>query len=109
MYVQGKPKESSFPLELSIFMPILEMVLILTALWIRSQKTWLEFDVFVSNVLINMYAKFGNIRQAQKVFDQMFVRDLVLWNWCHMSRMLIYILPLSSLARCSQMEFSLMC
>ncbi|CAL5333724.1 unnamed protein product [Camellia sinensis] len=43
-------------------------------------KHGLEFDVFVSNALINMYAKFGNIRQAQKVFDQMFVRDLVSWN-----------------------------
>ncbi|KAL7252722.1 hypothetical protein ACSBR1_007313 [Camellia fascicularis] len=43
-------------------------------------KHVLEFDVFVSNALINMHAKFGNIQQAQKVFDQMFVRDLVSWN-----------------------------
>ncbi|KAL7228464.1 hypothetical protein ACSBR2_007223 [Camellia fascicularis] len=43
-------------------------------------KHVLEFDVFVSNALINMCAKFGNIQQAQKVFDQMFVRDLVSWN-----------------------------
>ncbi|KAL6954798.1 hypothetical protein U1Q18_050355 [Sarracenia purpurea var. burkii] len=43
-------------------------------------KHGLEFDVFVSNALINMYAKFGNLGHAQKVFDQMFVRDLVSWN-----------------------------
>ncbi|CAL5363359.1 unnamed protein product [Camellia sinensis] len=43
-------------------------------------KHGLEFDVFMSNALINMYAKFGNIWQAQKVFNQMFVRDLVSWN-----------------------------
>ncbi|KAF5959067.1 hypothetical protein HYC85_000276, partial [Camellia sinensis] len=43
-------------------------------------KHGLEFDVFVSNALINMYAKFGNIWQAQKVFNQMFVRYLVSWN-----------------------------
>ncbi|KAF5959077.1 hypothetical protein HYC85_000286 [Camellia sinensis] len=43
-------------------------------------KHGLEFDVFMSNALINMYAKFGNIWQAQKVFNQKFVRDLVSWN-----------------------------
>ncbi|KAA8521693.1 hypothetical protein F0562_012317 [Nyssa sinensis] len=43
-------------------------------------KHGLEFDVFVSNALINMYAKFANLRNAQKVFDQMVARDLVSWN-----------------------------
>ncbi|KAL7228469.1 hypothetical protein ACSBR2_007228 [Camellia fascicularis] len=43
-------------------------------------KHGLEFDVFVSNASMNMYAKFGNIWQAQKVFNQMFVRDFVSWN-----------------------------
>ncbi|OVA15670.1 Pentatricopeptide repeat [Macleaya cordata] len=43
-------------------------------------KHGLEFDVFVSNALINMYAKLGSLGSARKVFDQMFVRDLVSWN-----------------------------
>ncbi|XP_052208196.1 pentatricopeptide repeat-containing protein At4g33990 [Diospyros lotus] len=43
-------------------------------------KHGLEFDVFVSNALITMYAKFGNLGHAQKVFDEMVVRDLVSWN-----------------------------
>lgn len=43
-------------------------------------KHGLEFDVYVSNALINMYAKFGELAHAQKVFDQMALRDLVSWN-----------------------------
>ncbi|KAK9286401.1 hypothetical protein L1049_014797 [Liquidambar formosana] len=43
-------------------------------------KHGLEFDVFVSNALINMYAKFGSLEHAQKVFNQMLVRDVVSWN-----------------------------
>ncbi|KAK6253536.1 hypothetical protein QUC31_015256 [Theobroma cacao] len=43
-------------------------------------KSGLEFDLFVSNALINMYAKFGKLEHAQKVFDHMVVRDLVSWN-----------------------------
>ncbi|KAK3015040.1 hypothetical protein RJ639_005565 [Escallonia herrerae] len=43
-------------------------------------KSGLEFDVFVANALINMYAKFGKLADAQLVFDQMVLRDLVSWN-----------------------------
>ncbi|XVE66827.1 hypothetical protein DITRI_Ditri08aG0110800 [Diplodiscus trichospermus] len=43
-------------------------------------KGGLEFDLFVSNALINMYAKFGKLEHAYKVFDQMVVRDVVSWN-----------------------------
>ncbi|XP_057966296.1 pentatricopeptide repeat-containing protein At4g33990 [Malania oleifera] len=43
-------------------------------------KHGLEFDVFVSNALINMYAKFGTLGHAEKIFDQMMVRDVVSWN-----------------------------
>ncbi|XP_070031175.1 pentatricopeptide repeat-containing protein At4g33990-like isoform X1 [Nicotiana tomentosiformis] len=43
-------------------------------------KHGLELDVFVSNALINMYARFGELRHAQKVFDDMIVRDLISWN-----------------------------
>jgi len=43
-------------------------------------KHGLDTDVFVSNALINMYSKFGRLQDAQRVFDQMEVRDLVSWN-----------------------------
>ncbi|KAK7837261.1 pentatricopeptide repeat-containing protein [Quercus suber] len=43
-------------------------------------KHGLECDLFVSNALINMYAKFGSLGHAQRVFDQMEVRDVVSWN-----------------------------
>jgi pentatricopeptide repeat protein len=43
-------------------------------------KHGLEFDVFVSNALINMYAKFGHLGHAQRIFDEMEVRDVVSWN-----------------------------
>ena len=43
-------------------------------------KCGLEFELFVSNALINMYAKFGNLGNAQKVFKKMFLRDVVSWN-----------------------------
>ncbi|KAJ4716309.1 Pentatricopeptide repeat-containing protein [Melia azedarach] len=43
-------------------------------------KHGLEFELFVSNALINMYAKFGILGHALKVFDEMAVRDVVSWN-----------------------------
>ncbi|CAL0325943.1 unnamed protein product [Lupinus luteus] len=43
-------------------------------------KHGLEEDVFVSNALINMYSKFGRLRDSQRIFDCMKVRDLVSWN-----------------------------
>ncbi|KAF7833549.1 pentatricopeptide repeat-containing protein [Senna tora] len=43
-------------------------------------KHGLETNVFVSNSLINMYSKFGNLGDAQRVFNHMKVRDLVSWN-----------------------------
>lgn len=43
-------------------------------------KNGLEFDVFVSNALINMYAKVGNLGHSQKVFNHMVLRDLISWN-----------------------------
>ncbi|XP_026402194.1 pentatricopeptide repeat-containing protein At4g33990-like [Papaver somniferum] len=43
-------------------------------------KHGLEFDVFVSNALINMYAKLGELVSSRKVFGQMIARDLVSWN-----------------------------
>jgi pentatricopeptide repeat protein len=43
-------------------------------------KTGLEFDVFVSAALVDMYSKCGNIEGARKVFDRMTKRDLVTWT-----------------------------
>lgn len=43
-------------------------------------KHGFETDVFVSNALINMYSKFGDLEGAQKVFDHMKMKDLVSWN-----------------------------
>ncbi|KAG6416835.1 hypothetical protein SASPL_124276 [Salvia splendens] len=43
-------------------------------------KHGLEFNVFVSNALINMYAKFGELKCVLNVFDHMSVRDIVSWN-----------------------------
>lgn len=43
-------------------------------------KNGLDFDIFVSNALINTYAKIGCIEDAQRVFDGMEIRDLVSWN-----------------------------
>ncbi|PRQ23103.1 putative tetratricopeptide-like helical domain, DYW domain-containing protein [Rosa chinensis] len=43
-------------------------------------KHGLEFDLFVCNALINMYAKFGCLGHAHRVFYEMQVRDLVSWN-----------------------------
>lgn len=43
-------------------------------------KHGLEFDLFVCNALVNMYAKFCILDHALKVFDQMKIRDLVSWN-----------------------------
>lgn len=37
-------------------------------------------NVFVVSALVNMYAKCGQIGDAQKVFDDMPERNLVSWN-----------------------------
>ncbi|XP_058760416.1 pentatricopeptide repeat-containing protein At4g33170-like [Vicia villosa] len=43
-------------------------------------KIGLQWDVFVAGALVNIYAKFGKIREARVLFDRMPVRDVVLWN-----------------------------
>ncbi|KAL8511204.1 hypothetical protein ACS0TY_017866 [Phlomoides rotata] len=43
-------------------------------------KHGLEFNLFVSNALINMYAKFQELKCAQSVFNLMHVRDTVSCN-----------------------------
>ncbi|BAT78042.1 hypothetical protein LR48_Vigan04g230000 [Vigna angularis] len=43
-------------------------------------KIGLLWDVFVAGALVNIYSKFGRIREARLLFDGMAVRDVVLWN-----------------------------
>nr|AYM00594.1 pentatricopeptide repeat protein [Salvia miltiorrhiza] len=43
-------------------------------------KHGLEFHVFVSNALISMYAKLGELKCVPNIFDHMYVRDIVSWN-----------------------------
>lgn len=43
-------------------------------------KAGMLLDVFVSNHVLNMYAKCGNIRCARRVFDEMPDRNLVTWG-----------------------------
>ncbi|KAG9442848.1 hypothetical protein H6P81_018702 [Aristolochia fimbriata] len=43
-------------------------------------KTGYDSDLFICNSLITMYAKLGCIESAEKVFNEMSVRDLVSWN-----------------------------
>ncbi|XP_077234601.1 tetratricopeptide repeat (TPR)-like superfamily protein [Tasmannia lanceolata] len=43
-------------------------------------KIGLEWDVFVSGALVNIYCKFGRVENARQLFDEMSERDIVLWN-----------------------------
>ncbi|XP_062081547.1 pentatricopeptide repeat-containing protein At4g35130, chloroplastic [Humulus lupulus] len=43
-------------------------------------KIGLDSDICVCNSLISMYCKLGFIRCAEKVFEEMSVKDLVSWN-----------------------------
>ncbi|KAF3438309.1 hypothetical protein FNV43_RR21071 [Rhamnella rubrinervis] len=43
-------------------------------------KLGLELDVFVGSALVNMYLKFGFVEEAQVVFEELPVKDIVLWN-----------------------------
>ncbi|GAV80700.1 PPR domain-containing protein/PPR_2 domain-containing protein/DYW_deaminase domain-containing protein, partial [Cephalotus follicularis] len=45
-----------------------------------AMKIGLEWDVFVSGSLVNIYSKFERIREARVLFDAMAERDVVLWN-----------------------------
>lgn len=45
-----------------------------------SFKMGLELDVFVGSALVNTYLKIGSMEDAQKVFEELSIRDVVLWN-----------------------------
>ncbi|KAH7278690.1 hypothetical protein KP509_38G052600 [Ceratopteris richardii] len=37
-------------------------------------------DVYINNTLINMYARCGNLNEAQQVFHELIHKDIVTWN-----------------------------
>ena len=43
-------------------------------------KEGLERDQYVGNMLINVYARHGDIKKSRKVFDELYVRDIVAWS-----------------------------
>lgn len=46
--------------------------------WIKEND--MGFDMFVSNALMDMYAKCGSMREAELVFSEMPVKDIISWN-----------------------------
>ncbi|KAL7168276.1 hypothetical protein ACSBR2_038670 [Camellia fascicularis] len=56
-------------------------------------KCGIEFDFYVCNSLMNMYAELGYVENLMKVFDEMPQRDVVSWN-----------VLISGYVRCSQFE-----
>ena len=43
-------------------------------------KFGLELDVFIGSVLVNCYLKFGLMEHAQVTFEELPIRDVMLWN-----------------------------
>ncbi|KAI5068876.1 hypothetical protein GOP47_0017221 [Adiantum capillus-veneris] len=43
-------------------------------------KQGLQFDLFVGNSLVGMFAKCGNLQDARRVFDALHVRDVISWS-----------------------------
>ena len=44
------------------------------------QRKWISKDVYIATALLSTYAKCGAFREAQEVFEQLPVRDVVSWN-----------------------------
>ncbi|XP_023751264.1 pentatricopeptide repeat-containing protein At4g35130, chloroplastic [Lactuca sativa] len=80
MCIEGvQPDKFTFPFVIKACGGCLDLV---TGKKVHSNlfKFGLISDFHVSNSLILMYAKVGHIGSAEKVFDEMPVRDLVSWN-----------------------------
>ncbi|ONI33045.1 hypothetical protein PRUPE_1G402000, partial [Prunus persica] len=66
--------------------PVLKLCLLSGNVWASEAvhgyavKIGLEWDVFVSGALMNIYSKLGRIKEARALFDGMEERDVVLWN-----------------------------
>lgn len=46
----------------------------------RIIKMGFDIDIFICNSLIIMYSKLGCIEQSEKIFEDMWAKDLVTWN-----------------------------
>ncbi|KAL8265100.1 hypothetical protein R6Q59_023230 [Mikania micrantha] len=70
------------------FAPVLKLCLMSSYVWASecvhgySLKIGLESEVFISGALVNIYIKFGKVKEARVMFDDMaeYDRDVVLWN-----------------------------
>ncbi|GKV03710.1 hypothetical protein SLEP1_g15968 [Rubroshorea leprosula] len=66
--------------------PVLKLCLYSGYVWASESihgyavKIGLELDEFVSGALVNIYTKFGRIGEARVLFEEMSIRDVVLWN-----------------------------
>ncbi|EFJ15155.1 hypothetical protein SELMODRAFT_328, partial [Selaginella moellendorffii] len=43
-------------------------------------ESGVELDVFLVSALINMHSRYGNVREARSLFDDMKDRDIVMWT-----------------------------
>ncbi|KAF9625232.1 hypothetical protein IFM89_020818 [Coptis chinensis] len=66
--------------------PVLKMALfsgcisISEAIHCYAAKVGLDFDVFISGILVNIYTKVGWVEEARRLFDEMPEKDVVMWN-----------------------------
>ncbi|RZC48535.1 hypothetical protein C5167_016962 [Papaver somniferum] len=79
-------EEGSIKLDALTFSSVLpahlELASLREGIQIHSCITKLGFNVntFVSNSLVDMYAKHGNLQEARKIFDRLPSKDVVSWN-----------------------------
>ncbi|KAL8549729.1 hypothetical protein ACS0TY_008538 [Phlomoides rotata] len=74
-----RPDDYTFPFVLKICTDILYVSKGLEVHG-RLIKAGLDGDVFVNNTLMLFYGSFGDLWSAEKVFDEMPLRDLISWN-----------------------------
>ncbi|KAL6328411.1 hypothetical protein AAG906_034555 [Vitis piasezkii] len=71
--VKGK---FTFPCAIKACLDVLEIKKIHELLF----KFGLELDVFIGSALVNCYLKFGLMEHAKVAFEELPIRDVVLWN-----------------------------
>lgn len=70
------PDKFTFPCAIKACLDVLEIKKIHGLLF----KFGLELDVFIGSALVNCYLKFGLMEHAQVAFEELPIRDVVLWN-----------------------------
>ncbi|KAL8149415.1 pentatricopeptide repeat-containing protein At3g14730 [Apium graveolens] len=70
------PDKFTFPCVIKACLDVVEVKKIHGLLF----KFGLELDLYVGSALVNCYLKFGFVEDAEEVFEEMSVRDVVLWN-----------------------------